>query len=297
MTERYRVEPTGCGFWPFRVVAGDGTRELFIGHRNSCERVAAELTTAFRDGEFVGKGDYDALRAENGRLREGRDSFQREGIRAMEELEAARGLLRQMDDYLSRRGDGEAIHTGSKFHMEIDAFLTATPAPEVRRFDKPSLLKECNVTYSNSSRPMAEQGERQEAVARRRALLITSYCGDGDAHCTDESPCADCLSMCNVVTISGGKLEHVGQLDQLPGFNKLVLEDTSRDMFRLEKALEQIQRWDGFPATGKTWEGSGEPMSFSACYGSNGERDFMRNVAAEALAAHRQAQQGGSHDT
>ena len=69
MTERYRVEPTGCGFWPFRVVAGDGTRELFIGHSRSCERVAAELITAFRDGEFVGKRDYDALHAEAEALR------------------------------------------------------------------------------------------------------------------------------------------------------------------------------------------------------------------------------------
>lgn len=61
----------------------------------------------------------------------------------------------------------------------------------------------------------------------------------------------------------------------------------------LVEALEQIQRWDGFPSTGKFWEGSGAPVSYSACYGSNGERDFMRNVAANALAAHRQAQQEG----
>lgn len=33
-------------------------------------------------------------------------------------------------------------------------------------YPKPSLLKDCNVTYSNSSRPLADQGERQEAVAR-----------------------------------------------------------------------------------------------------------------------------------
>jgi|GEM_PF-2515102 len=51
--ERYRVEPTGRGFWPFCVRAGDGTRELFVGHRKACERVAAELVTAFEDGRFV----------------------------------------------------------------------------------------------------------------------------------------------------------------------------------------------------------------------------------------------------
>lgn len=73
--ERYRIEPTGCGFWPFRVVAGDGTRALFIGNRGSCERVAAELTTAYRDGEFVGNRDYDALHAEAEALRAQRDKM------------------------------------------------------------------------------------------------------------------------------------------------------------------------------------------------------------------------------
>lgn len=56
MSERYRVEPTGKGFWPYCVRAGNGTRDLYVGHKKTCDRVAAELTTAFRDGEFVGKG-------------------------------------------------------------------------------------------------------------------------------------------------------------------------------------------------------------------------------------------------
>ncbi|MDX8041589.1 hypothetical protein SK227_21325 [Pseudomonas aeruginosa] len=40
------------------------------GTKKTCDRVAAELTTAFRDGEFVGKGLYDALAAETQALRE-----------------------------------------------------------------------------------------------------------------------------------------------------------------------------------------------------------------------------------
>jgi len=52
---RYRVEPTGRGFWPFCVRAGDGTRELYIGHRKTCERVARELAIAFEDGKFVAR--------------------------------------------------------------------------------------------------------------------------------------------------------------------------------------------------------------------------------------------------
>lgn len=55
----------------------------------------------------------------------------------------------------------------------------------------------------------------------------------------------------------------------------------------LVTALEQIERWDGFPSTNETWEGSGKPVSYSAAFGSNGERDFMRGVASVALAAYR----------
>ena len=50
---RYRVEKTGYGLWPYCVRAGDGTRELFRGHKKQCMVVAAELETAFEDGKFV----------------------------------------------------------------------------------------------------------------------------------------------------------------------------------------------------------------------------------------------------
>lgn len=108
-----------------------------------------------QDGEWVGFDDYDALhaeaealRAENGRLtreakndaiaykavierqeqlREERDSFQREGIRAMEELEAARGLLRDIAPFFA------APHGRDDLHHRLDAFLTATQEPEVRQ--------------------------------------------------------------------------------------------------------------------------------------------------------------------
>lgn len=57
----------------------------------------------------------------------------------------------------------------------------------------------------------------------------------------------------------------------------------------LVDALSKIEKWFGeFPPTGKTWA-TGEEMSYLAAYGSNGERDFMRSVAREALAAVRPA--------
>jgi hypothetical protein len=57
---------------------------------------------------------------------------------------------------------------------------------------------------------------------------------------------------------------------------------------RLQDALKTVAQWK-FPATGKFWEDvdgsiSDREMSWGACYGSNGERDYMRNVAASALA-------------
>jgi hypothetical protein len=52
---------------------------------------------------------------------------------------------------------------------------------------------------------------------------------------------------------------------------------------RYEKALARIEKWLGeFPETGKLWD-NGAPMSYSAAYGSNGERDYMRSVARAAL--------------
>jgi hypothetical protein len=58
------------------------------------------------------------------------------------------------------------------------------------------------------------------------------------------------------------------------------------DVARMRAALQRIARWHGeFPATGRHWDEpeNTRPMSYSACYGSNGERDYMRQVALDAL--------------
>jgi len=52
----------------------------------------------------------------------------------------------------------------------------------------------------------------------------------------------------------------------------------------LEAALRTIERWNDFPPTGQQWEQSGNPISYGAAYGSNGERDYMRGIARKALA-------------
>ncbi len=54
-------------------------------------------------------------------------------------------------------------------------------------------------------------------------------------------------------------------------------------IYRMEKALKKIVKWFGeFPDTGRYLE-DGSPMSYSYCNGSNGERDYMRKIARDAL--------------
>jgi len=54
---------------------------------------------------------------------------------------------------------------------------------------------------------------------------------------------------------------------------------------RMRSALERIVRWIGeFPESGRFWnQECTRPMSYGAAFGSNGERDYMRSIAREAL--------------
>jgi len=54
---------------------------------------------------------------------------------------------------------------------------------------------------------------------------------------------------------------------------------------KLENALKKIAKWFGeFPDTGKFWgNDKNRPVSYASAFGSNGERDYMRGVASQAL--------------
>lgn len=55
---------------------------------------------------------------------------------------------------------------------------------------------------------------------------------------------------------------------------------------KLEEALKQISDWS-LPSTGQFWDGDkARPMSYGACYGSNGERDYFKKIATRALNDH-----------
>lgn len=57
------------------------------------------------------------------------------------------------------------------------------------------------------------------------------------------------------------------------------------DKLHLQAILQRIVNWDSFPNTGKFWDEpeNTRPMSYAACYGSNGERDYIRQLAKDAL--------------
>lgn len=75
----------------------------------------------------------------------------------------------------------------------------------------------------------------------------------------------------------------------LPMFNKekqpiinLLTEYANRAQ-KLVNALKIVATWQ-LPPSGQFWDREQkEPMSYEAAYGSNGVRDFMRNVATQAL--------------
>ena len=54
---------------------------------------------------------------------------------------------------------------------------------------------------------------------------------------------------------------------------------------KMEAALKIVRDWK-LPTTGKFWDDDMmQPMSYGACYGSNGERDYMKNIANHGLSA------------
>lgn len=81
------------------------------------------------------------------------------------------------------------------------------------------------------------------------------------------------------------KSENEEKLKELERISALSRQLTSvqAENRKMRTALERIERWHGeFPPTGKTWN-DGSPLSYSAAFGSNGESDYMREVARAAL--------------
>ncbi|EPG8837514.1 hypothetical protein L4690_006213 [Pseudomonas aeruginosa] len=167
--ERYRVERTGRGFWPYCVRAGDGTRELFAGHLKQCKRVAAQLATAFEDGKFVA----GALRAENAKLSEALDRWPL--IRDSLKLRLADALARvaELESKLAELEKQEPVATVAKvpgedwnsldFHRDLQDMQPGTKlyaAPLAQAQQLHDLDKQCrdDVARALGLRPNKERG-------------------------------------------------------------------------------------------------------------------------------------------
>ncbi|MGZ8220376.1 MAG: hypothetical protein ACXWT0_01880 [Methylobacter sp.] len=66
-----------------------------------------------------------------------------------------------------------------------------------------------------------------------------------------------------------------------------VNAETVREMVdeieRLRSALQIVADWN-LPASGQFWDyGKTDPMSYEACFGTHGVRDYMKGVAKGAL--------------
>ena len=58
------------------------------------------------------------------------------------------------------------------------------------------------------------------------------------------------------------------------------IEKTKSDLLKL---LQKIEKWE-MPVTNQFWDKDGkEPISYSAAYGSNGERDYIKSIAKAAI--------------
>ena len=69
---------------------------------------------------------------------------------------------------------------------------------------------------------------------------------------------------------------------------KALAEAAEGKVARLVGALEEVVQWGPFPSSGRFWPTNDttsepSPMSYSAAFGSNGERDYIRARARAAL--------------
>ncbi|EPB8016361.1 hypothetical protein ACRSCC_006114 [Pseudomonas aeruginosa] len=194
--ERYRVERTGQGFWPYCVRAGDGTRELFVGHLKQCKRVAAQLATAFEDGKFVA----GALRAENAKLIEALDESDGDRWRLRSERDAALARVAALESKLAELEKQEpvawgAFHFGGKrdgklyTHCETEAQIEEYILDMHRSSDSLTLRK--GPLYGA---PVAQAGQVPQAwldvqAERRRQVEAEGWTPEhDDLYCAAELP-------------------------------------------------------------------------------------------------------------
>lgn len=79
---------------------------------------------------------------------------------------------------------------------------------------------------------------------------------------------------------------HTFYLELVEHLRVTETQAASDEIQKLRGALGRIERWQGeFPETGRYWDepNTNDPMSYGTCFGSDGERDYMRQIARQAL--------------
>ncbi len=158
--ERYRVEKTEHGFWPYCVLAGDGTRELFVGHLKQCQRVATELAAAFEDGKFIAQHEsiVGGLRAEITQLRQHKNDYMDAG---QETYRALQNEIREREAEIARLDGLVSSRT-----TERDAALAEVERLRESKGDPVGSLEKCmKVMYERD-----EHAKRLEAAQAQHGV-------------------------------------------------------------------------------------------------------------------------------
>lgn len=120
------------------------------------------------------------------------------------------GLLAKLEAYARSASIvlGNLAGGGSENFTRIGEQHYADPEICLRRIQQRAETRE-RLTLARPS-PQPSDPELQ-----REYLLLASYCGTDNEHCTERRPCSDCLGMCNVFDSDGAFVRELGPIAAL----------------------------------------------------------------------------------
>lgn len=161
----------------------------------------------------------------------------------------------------------ERIDAAIKAFTSGRASMHVPPDPT----DVDLVLGECWKVIKEMAAPIAQTA--------RKVLLLASYCGEDNNECSDDSPCPECLQMCNVANTTG-RFEVLGGLGYLVARHPDKQTAPQPEQGGLDAAAEAILNApDHIIQDLSTWsEADGEPINIFAW-------EWMRRAALAAKEA------------
>lgn len=190
---------------------------------------------------------------------------------------------------------GARIGEAGEITYVCDRFVTITFDSDGILWNYPtSLIEQHLVPESGGEKPKGpwQVIERSGQIADTGDYVGEAELTDGKIHlyCTTEFDCeADeetpLHTVANILNESKADL-WVDFMRDDPDAMDLLQRSVNAEAYRVENqrlraALEKIANWE-LPETGET-SYNGHPLSYEACYGSNGARDYMRQLARTTL--------------